>query len=74
MLAGATAHAWQSSVQLSQSRRNSVVKVDALQAWGIMHAMDVPADDELASATTSMLDDAHYDSHQCSLNNGIAWG
>ena len=44
-----------------------------LQAWGFMQAMDVPADDELASATTSMLDDAHYDSHQCSLNNGIAW-
>ena len=44
-----------------------------LQAWGFMHVMDVPADEELASATTSMLDDAHFDSRLCSLQNGVPW-
>ena len=36
-----------------------------------MNAMDVAADEELASATTSMHDDAHYDGG--TLNNGVPW-
>ena len=36
-----------------------------------MDAIGVVADEELASATTSMRDDAHYDADL--LNNGLPW-
>ncbi len=55
-------------------RSTGLKEVECLQAWGLVHdmdVMDVDADEELASATTSMHDDAHYDAGL--LNNGVPW-